>query len=428
MSQPVSVVPTGPGGDDLRFPLLLNLAGRRVLVVGAGPIGTRRALALLQFGANVDVVAPIASPTIQSLATSQDLCWSQREFRDSDVERAWLVVAATGIVAIDERVAQLCELDRTWCVSASKATMGSAATPAIAHGPDGVVVAVSGGGDPGRAQAIRDAIDIQLSSGSLPLRRRRPTTVGRVTLVGAGPGDPTLITVRGKQAIAQADVVVVDRLAAPSLWSGLGPEVEIIDVGKTPGHHAVAQHAINDILVTRAQAGNNVVRIKGGDSFVLGRGGEEALACVEAGIRVEIVPGITSAIAVPAAAGIPVTHRSITSSFVVASAHDGPKGVLAAIATAPPIATLVLLMGAGRLQEIAVALVGVGRSTTTPLAIIQSGWTPQQHTTVTTLGQVADSGVNVTPPAVVVVGDVVGVRAVLGDLARPAPGSGHAPG
>ena len=423
-------------GRQVTLPLLLDLKGRRVLIVGAGPVSTRRATSLLRVGADIHVVAPAAGYPITAHAEAGHLTWHKREFRAEDVAGAWLVITATGIPEVDTEVAQLAESQQIWCVNAARATDGSASTPAVAVGPDGVTVAVSGGGDPQRAIAIRDAIKLGLADGSLPIHRVRAqeapaedgpemSTPGRVTLVGGGPGDPGLITVRGLQAIALADVLVVDRLAPHSLWAEPGAGVEVIDVGKAPGRHAVSQEQINAVLIDRANKGRNVVRIKGGDPFVLGRGGEEAIACIGAGIEVDIIPGITSAISVPAAAGIPVTHRSITSSFVVASAHEGPAGVIAASAAAPTESTLVLLMGAGKLAEIASALVAAGRDASTPLAVIESGWTPAQQTTVSTLGSAAGGELEIQPPAVVVIGEVVAVRAAIGNLGIPSEGSGH---
>ncbi len=220
---------------------------------------------------------------------------------------------------------------------------------------------------------------------------------------------------RGRRLLGEADVVVTDRLGTADLLSLLGSNVEIIDVGKTPGHHPVPQHEINEILAHHAKAGRAVVRLKGGDPFVLGRGGEEALHLAAHGIAVEIVPGVTSATSVPAAAGIPVTHRDITASFVVASGHQGPASVLAAAADAAPDATLVLLMGVTTLEATAAGLIAAGRLPTTPVAIIESGWTPRQRTTVTTLAGAGAAAVaaSVRPPAVVVIGEVVRIRAEL---------------
>jgi uroporphyrin-III C-methyltransferase/precorrin-2 dehydrogenase/sirohydrochlorin ferrochelatase len=233
-----------------------------------------------------------------------------------------------------------------------------------------------------------------------------------VALVGGGPGDPELISVRGRRLLAEADVVLVDRLAPRALVDDLDPEVVVIDVGKTAGHHPLPQEEINRLLVEHAQAGRRVVRLKGGDPFVLGRGGEEALACLAAGVQVEVVPGVTSAIAVPAAAGIPVTHRGRSRQVTIASGHEGLDWAsLAALE-----GTLVLLMGVGGLEVAATELVAHGKPATTPVAVVESGFSPAQRTTVGTLATIAALAreADVQPPAVIVVGSVVDLHAVLG--------------
>ena len=178
----------------------------------------------------------------------------------------------------------------------------------------------------GASVAVRNAIAQALDAGSLPLRRHRPGP-GRVVLVGGGPGDADLLTLRGRRELAAADVVVVDRLAPQAVLDELAPGVLILDVGKAPGRHPVPQHEINRLLVEHATAGRRVVRLKGGDPFLLGRGGEEVAACREAGVPVEVVPGVTSAFAVPAAAGIPVTHRGLSRQVTVLSGHDASTGI-----------------------------------------------------------------------------------------------------
>lgn len=412
------------------YPLLLEVSGREALVVGGGAVATRRAEGLLDSGARVHVVAPWVSARITELAAAGRLSVHRREFEPADLAAAWVVCTATGHREVDGAVARLCEQRRIWCVRASDPAAGSARTPAVVRGDDGVCVAVSGGGDPGRAIAIRDVIAVLLRAGTLPTERvrgqRRPPA-GRVILVGAGPGDPELITVRAARALAVADVIVTDRLAPKSLLAQVPAGVEVIDVGKSPGRHASSQDQINAVLVDRAQAGRTVVRLKGGDPFVLGRGGEEVAACTQAGIPVEVVPGITSAIAVPEAAGIPVTQRGITTSVVIASAHDGIPGIQAAAAGAPRTATIVLLMGAGKLREAATALLADGRDPGTAVAVIGSGWTPEQHTVTATLGALADgAGADVRAPVVTVIGEVAALRDHWGDLANPSPAAGHA--
>jgi uroporphyrin-III C-methyltransferase len=240
-----------------------------------------------------------------------------------------------------------------------------------------------------------------------------------VALVGGGPGDPGLLTVRGRRLLAEADVVIADRLAPRDVLAGLDPDVEVIDAGKAPHTQHLSQEEINALLVARARAGRRVVRLKGGDPFVFGRGGEEALACVRAGVPFEVVPGVTSAVAVPACAGIPVTHRGITQDFAVVSAHLDPSHPGATVdweALAAGPGTLVLLMAVARLPEVARELVKRGRDASTPAAVICDGTTERQQVLVSTLGQVAGDAAasGIRPPAVVVVGEVVRLREALG--------------
>jgi uroporphyrin-III C-methyltransferase len=239
-----------------------------------------------------------------------------------------------------------------------------------------------------------------------------------VALIGGGPGDPGLITVLGRRILAEADVVVTDKLAPRALLAELDPDVEVIDAGKQPHAHNLTQSQINELIVTRALAGQRVVRLKGGDPFVFGRGGEEALACVRAGVPFQVVPGVTSAIAVPAYAGIPVTHRGITQDFSVVSAHLDPSHPGATVdweALAKTTGTLVLMMAVAHLDAVATELIKRGRDAATPVAVISDGTTPDQQTLTSTLGDVAADAAasGVRPPAVVVIGDVVKLRELL---------------
>ncbi len=291
---------------------------------------------------------------------------------------------------------------------------------------DGLLVAVTGGGDPGRSRAVRDAVAAGLDTGTLPVRRTRRAAasgVGTVHLVGGGPGHDDLLTVRGRRLLAHADVVVVDRLAPRAVLEHLADDVEVIDCGKTPGHHQLTQDQINEVIVERARQGLDVVRLQGGDPFVLGRGGEEALACHAAGVPVDVVPGVTSVVSVPAAAGIPVTHRGITTSFALVSAHDGIEPIVDAAREHSPATTLVLLMGVRLLAQACEALVESGRPASTPVAVVESGWTSGQRTTVGTLADIAAKAEarGVQSPAVVVVGDVVALRDRLGPFSPELP-------
>jgi uroporphyrin-III C-methyltransferase len=233
---------------------------------------------------------------------------------------------------------------------------------------------------------------------------------GRVVLVGAGPGDPDLITVKGARALAEADVVVYDRLAAPALLDLAAVAARRIYVGKEPGRSALSQEDIGALLVREARARRVVVRLKGGDPFVFGRGGEEVLACTEAGVPVEVIPGVTSAVAAPAAAGIPLTHRGVARSFAVVTAsvaHAEDTGDLARMATATD--TLVVLMAAGRLAVTCATLIRAGRPAGTPAAIVQWATTADERTVAGTLRDLPTlaAAANIGPPATLVVGEVV---------------------
>ena len=231
-----------------------------------------------------------------------------------------------------------------------------------------------------------------------------------VYLVGAGPGDPGLLTRRGEELLRRADVVVYDRLASPALLELAPGTAERVDVGKAPGRVAMTQEQINELLVARGQAGLEVVRLKGGDPFVFGRGGEEAESCRDAGIAFEVVPGITSAIAAPAYAGIPVTHRGLSTSVTIVTGHEDPaKGTTDTDwdALARAGGTLVVLMGAGRVTDIAAALIAGGRAATTPVAAVRWGTRPEQRTVRGTLATLAELGVEA--PSAIIIGDVAGL-------------------
>ncbi len=400
------------------YPLELDVAGKNVVVVGGGAVALRRMKALVDAGANVTVIAPeLTSGLIELPVTVR-----RRRYRAGDLSGAWLVHAATSDKAVNAAVAADADRARIWCVRADAAAGSAARTPAVTRHGD-VTVAVTSGGDPRRSQRLRSAI--ALAHGSLPVRRGRGPTagpvvmgtvaLGSVALVGGGPGDPGLITVRGRRLLAEADVVVADRLGPSALLDELDPDVEIVLAGKAPGAHTMTQDEINALIVDRALAGRRVVRLKGGDPFVFGRGGEEALACVRAGVPFVVVPGVTSAVAVPAYAGIPVTHRGITQDFAVVSAHLDPSQPGASVdwdSLAHGPGTLVLLMAVAHLDAISAELIKRGRAAATPVAVIRDGTLPGQQVLTSTLERVAADAARqrVQPPAVVVIGDVVGLR------------------
>ncbi|MGO1241036.1 MAG: uroporphyrinogen-III C-methyltransferase [Cellulosimicrobium funkei] len=422
----------------------IDLAGRTVLVAGGGPVAARRARAMADDGAHVRVVAPHVCEDLRDLVAASlraplrapspaglradgevapggRVTWAPRDVRESDLEDAWLVLAATDDSGTNRDVAAWAAARRTWCVHAGAAHEGTARTPATTRSGDVLVGVVTDapavgvpadvrerraadaaaerrGPDPRRARAVRDAIADHLRSGGADQRHHRPAPggLGRVTLVGGGPGSVDLLTVRVRRALAEVDV-----------HDELAPGVEVIDVGKAPGNHPVPQHEINALLVEHAQRGRRVVRLKGGDPFVYGRGGEEVLACRAAGVPVDVVPGVSSALSVPALAGIPLTHRGTVAAFHVVSGHDGLDAAALA-GVRDRTATLVVLMGVSQLARITAQALDAGADPALPVAIVENGSTPRQRVTRAPLGEVVERAaqVGVRAPAIIVVGDV----------------------
>lgn len=235
----------------------------------------------------------------------------------------------------------------------------------------------------------------------------RSSTNGIVYIVGAGPGDPGLITVKGLECLRRADVVLYDRLVAQELLTEVSARAEMIDVGKEPKRHRRSQDEINTLLIEKAREGKIVVRLKGGDPFVFGRGGEECQALAQAGIRYEVVPGVSSAIAVPAYVGIPVTQRGVTTAFTVVAGHTGGSDSTIDWGAISRIGTIVFLMGVEHLPEIVHQLITHGRQVDTPAALIQEGTTMNQLIVTGTLTEIVERSRNVRPPAVLIVGEVV---------------------
>jgi uroporphyrin-III C-methyltransferase / precorrin-2 dehydrogenase / sirohydrochlorin ferrochelatase len=414
------------GRQDEAYLLGLRLRGRRVVVVGGGAVAARRVPRLLAVGADVLLVSPQATPALEELAAASRIEWRKREYQEGDCAGAWLVCACAGPASVNAQVASEAESQRVWCVRADDARESTAWTPA-AGTAGGVSVGVLSG-DPRRSAAIRDAITKGIAAGTIAARHYRQRTAG-VALVGGGPGDPGLITVRGRQLFAEADVVIIDRLAPRELLAELPPDVLVIDAGKVPYGRAMSQDEINEALITHASQGRFVVRLKGGDPFVFGRGGEEMLACLRAGVPVTVVPGVSSAVGVPTAAGVPVTHRGIVQEFHVISVHVPPgdnRSTVDWAALAKTDGTLVLLMALERIGAVAEALIRYGRPGSSPVSVIADGTMPTQRTIYSTLREVerhvADEGIR--PPAVVVIGGVVTIAAELAGLARDLSGPG----
>lgn len=355
--------PAAPRGYAASF----DVAGRSAVVFGGGGAAVRHVAALVQADASVTVVHDDADATIEDLADRGVITWHRREFDLGDLDDVWLAIAATEKADTDHRIARACEDRRLWCIR-----------------------------EPGAP--------------------RRASGLGRVTLVGGGPGDPGLLTIAGLDALRAADVVVTDRLAPVSVLAELGSGVRIIDVGKIPFGKATPQHEINRILIDHARAGSDVVRLKGGDSFLFGRGGEELIACAAAGVPVSVIPGVTSALAVPACAGIPVTHRGVTQGVTVVSGHvppDDPASTVDYAALASAGTTLVFLMAVTTLPAITASLMRHGLSPDTPAATVADGTLAQQRTVRGTVADIADlvRAEGITPPAITVIGAVAGFDA-----------------
>lgn len=257
---------------------------------------------------------------------------------------------------------------------------------------------------------LADADLVLTGSAGLESTRPSPSGTGSVVLVGGGPGDPGLLTVAGREALEAADVVVTDRLAPLATLADLRPDVEIVDVAKVPGGRSTPQQEINDLLIAHARAGRAVVRLKGGDPFVFGRGGEEVEACVAAGVPVRVIPGVTSAIAAAAAGGVPVTHRGVTQGFTVISGHvppGHPDSTLDYRALATAGTTIVVLMGVRTLGAICAALVEGGLDPATPAAVVADATLPSQHVVRATVATIDTEAAGLRPPAVAVIGPVV---------------------
>ena len=388
----------------------LNLSGRRVVVVGGGTVAQRRLPLLISSGALVHVITREATPAVEAMATAGQVTMELRDYAPGDIDDAWYAIACTDEADTNAAIVAEAEESRIFCVRADIARDGTAVTPASAE-YDGLTLGVLAGGAHRRSAAVRNAVLEALQSGVITDSAHAPLT--GVALVGGGPGDPDLITVRGRRMLAYADVVVTDRLAPPELLAELGPPVQVIDASKIRYGRAMAPEAINQALIDGARAGKFVVRLKGGDPYVFGRGYEELEALTAAGIPVTVVPGITSAISVPSAAGVPVTHRGVTHEFVVVSGHvapDHPDSLVDWNALAKLKGTIVLLMAVERIEKFAKVLIDGGRPATTPVLVVQEGTMRTQREVradlTTVARKVKEEGIR--PPAIVVIGTVAG--------------------
>ncbi|MGH3948475.1 MAG: uroporphyrinogen-III C-methyltransferase [Pseudonocardiaceae bacterium] len=406
----------------------LDLTGRRVVVIGGGTVAQRRVPRLLGAGAKVEVIAPHTTPAVSGMADEGSLVWHERAYADGDLDGAWYVLACSDVTEVNAAVCAEAERRAVFCVRADAGEQGSAVTPATGE-HDGLLFGVLSGGEPLRSAAVRDGLLDALHEGrvadAIPVGGPSGSGMGSVALVGGGPGDPELITVAGRRFLARADVVVADRLAPRELLDDLPPQVEVVDAAKIPYGRSASQDVINATLIEKAKAGNFVVRLKGGDPYLFGRGFEEVLACAEAGVPVTVVPGITSAFSVPALANVPVTHRGVSHEVVVVSGHLPPGHEQSLVdwdALAMLRGTIVLMMGVERIRQFADALLTGGRQGDTPVAVIQDGSTRRERVVRSTLATVANdiATEGIRPPAVIVIGPVAGLHEGVGGL----PGSG----
>ncbi|WKZ13435.1 MAG: siroheme synthase CysG [Gammaproteobacteria bacterium] len=463
------------------FPLFARLQGEPCLLVGAGEVAARKARALLDAGAQLTVNAPRCGPSMQALLQANPAVhWQQGPFDPGLLATHLLVLAATSDPATNRAVATAARAARRLCNVADDGAASSVLLPAVVDRSPLLVAISSGGHAPLLARALRQRLEqwLPLRLGALarwsgrwratvrarvrdPAARRRlweqllggaaaarvleddeagadalamayldgpPLTAadGQAWLVGAGPGDPDLISVRGLQILREADVVLHDRLVDPRLLRAARREAEIICVGKTGGGISTSQEDINRLLISRVRAGRRVCRLKGGDPLIFGRGGEEALALAAAGLRYEIVPGITAANGCAAAAGIPLTHRGRAAALTLVTARaaadgDAPDWSHLAVSGA----TLTIYMGGSRVEDICSELMRHGRAGDTPAALISNGTLPGQEVV---RGTLADIGARCRvcrslSPALLIVGETVALPTALAQTRRQPPGS-----
>ncbi len=386
------------------LPVELPVAGRPVLVVGGGPQALGKVALLRASEAEVTVVATQAVTSVADLADRGLIRWERRELQIEDLDGTWLVIAATGDADADAAVARVAATRQRFCLPGS---FGVVAEPVGRPMTD----AAAGAAQPGVTGQLPGRTDGPAPFTEGPGGDDGPATRGRVVLVGGGPGDAGLLTLAGLAAVRAADVVVHDRLAPLAALDQVRPGTQIVDVAKVPGGATTPQEEINRLLVEHALAGRTVVRLKGGDNFVFGRGGEEWQACAEAGLEVRVIPGVSSALAVPALAGIPLTHRTANHGFTVITGHvppGDPRSMLDYPALARSGTALVVMMGVANLGAIAAALIDAGMDADTPSASVADGSLPGQRTVRAPLREIAAATkqARIRAPAITVIGSV----------------------
>lgn len=448
------------------FPLFCRLQGKRCLLVGGGDVAERKARLLLEAGADLHVGALDFSAVFQQWAEQGKLRLLPGTFEESWLEGCWLVIAATDDDAVNQRVGDAAELRRIFCNLVDAPQEASAIMPSIVDRSPLMIAVSSGGRAPVLARLLREKLEAmlpqhlgQLATLAGSLRRRVKKTFatmaqrrafwerffasdrlaqtlangdqpradhivdtlfdaplsqqGEVVLVGAGPGDAGLLTLKGLQCIQQADVVVYDRLVSEPILNLVRRDAERIFVGKQAGNHCVPQSQINQLLLEQAQSGKRVVRLKGGDPFIFGRGGEELEVLAQHNIPFSVVPGITAASGCAAYSGIPLTHRDHAQSVRFVTGHLQQHGEIKWDKLAAEQQTLVFYMGLTQAPEIQHQLLQHGMNAATPVAIVQNGTTPQQRVETATLAELSQLAQQFASPALIIVGDVVSLRSQL---------------
>jgi uroporphyrin-III C-methyltransferase/precorrin-2 dehydrogenase/sirohydrochlorin ferrochelatase len=400
------------------YPIFLKLSGKPVLLVGGGPVALRRAERLLEAGARLTIVSPTIVPRLKALSDEGKLRWLEHSFAVEDIEGASFVFCQTGNLELARRARDEAARRGIPFSAGDDEDLSDFHVPAVLSRGDVKVAVSTGGLSPSGAARIRDALSAWLaaSASSLdeaiePGREARP---GKVYIVGAGPGDPGLLTVRALSLLATADIVYHDRLVSDEVLSAIPARAEKVYVGKEIG--CATRANIVKLLADSARDGKVTVRLKGGDPMVFGRGGEEILGLRQEGIDFEVVPGVSALSSVPAAAGIPITYRGIASEIIVRSGHRLPSAeALGTFSEADDrkssTTTYVYFMAATRLAEVAGELLSEGVPPSTPVAIVQKGTLPAQRVIVTTVGGLGDAAAReVETPALVIAGEVVKFR------------------
>ena len=452
------------------YPLFADLAGRQVLVVGGGAVGERKAAALLEAGARVIVGAPVLTPALREWARHGRIRWRAERFEEHWLDEVWLVVAASDDADLHARISVLAERRRLFVNVVDDAERSSFHVPAVIDRAPVTIAISSGGQAPMLARLLRERLEtlvdpvvgplatllaelrgaIRARLPDLGLRRRfyqrlldgpvqgllrrgqpalaqaaaenllasaaaQPAT-GSVVLLGAGPGDPGLLTLRGLRALNEADVILHDRLVSAEVLALARRDAERIEVAKQAGQHHATQEQIHALMLEHAAAGRRVVRLKGGDPFVFGRGGEELEFLRHHGIAYEVVPGITAALACAAYAGIPLTHRDHAQSVRLVTAHCRQSvDTLDWPALAQERQTLAFYMGIGELATLQRQLIAHGRAAATPFALVENGSRPEQRVVTGTLAELAEraSVHQVRSPALLIVGEVAALAGTL---------------